>query len=315
MALNSVPIAGSTYKNLAEVDRRLINQLFSKRSGVLEGFVLTPAAEMNGSLTAGEAIVPGKSTSSQGSYYVSDPASRTVVWPVASAQPRIDALVLAVGDTQYGVVGAALGGDSGPEVIVVQGTPNASPVAPSDDAITTAVGAGGWVRLYNVRINNGDTTINPANITDTDTGVYDTDPVVSRVTATPTMLVPGSPGSATRAYDTNFTIPANADIKAAYIRQDVRFNAGANAAITCIMLAGVNVDGNVQIDLVRAHNHNEVGGWDLQGCGSGYIWIPAAVAAAGGTLNVHFDCTPDAGGAAMANTGQVYTRVDFLRSI
>lgn len=165
MTLEAVHIAGG-YANKAETDRRLLKRLMNGRVGIITGLAVTPkAASLGVDITAGEAVVTGRSTTSQGNYYVTDAAAGSIVWPAPSAQPRIDALVLAVGDTQYGALGAGMGGTVGPKWIVVQGAPNAAPVAPTDAAITTAVGAGGWERFADVAVNPGDTAFVAGDIT------------------------------------------------------------------------------------------------------------------------------------------------------
>jgi hypothetical protein len=56
---------------------------------------------------------------------------------------------------------------------VVQGTPASSPVAPTDNEIQTAIGAGNpFIRLANVYVANNDTTITNDNITDKRTKSY-----------------------------------------------------------------------------------------------------------------------------------------------
>jgi hypothetical protein len=160
MALEAVHIASGSYQNKAETDRRLLRRIVGNQAGQWTGMTLTPKVGSLGvDIAAGEAIVTGRSTTSQGFYYVTDSAVASIVWPAPSAQPRIDALVLAVGDTQYGALGAGMGGTVGPKWIVVQGTPSGTPSAPIDATIQTAVGAGGWERIANVAVNPGDTAL------------------------------------------------------------------------------------------------------------------------------------------------------------
>jgi len=166
MTLQGGPIAPLGYPNLTETDRFQLWATMGKREGALSGFTIAAAGSgMGVTIQPGEAIVKGDSATTQGAYFVWDTSVYTATLGAASAQPRIDALVLAVGDTQYGTLGTAMGGTQGPRWVVVAGTAAASPVAPLDSAIQTAVGAGGWIRWANVRVDPGNTTVQAANIT------------------------------------------------------------------------------------------------------------------------------------------------------
>lgn len=148
MTLQAEPLAAGAYQNLAETDRRLVEKIALKRFGFDSGGVVTLGAALSVSVAPFEAYVRGKSTTGQGSYFVSDSGSNVVAWPAANASnPRVDSLVLAVGDLQYGALGTGMGGTQGPKFIVVQGVAGASPTAPVDATIQTAVGAGGWERI------------------------------------------------------------------------------------------------------------------------------------------------------------------------
>lgn len=81
----------------------------------------------------------------------------------ASGNPRIDALVL--------YIDLAVSPDAGAENVailsVVAGSPAASPAAPSDSAISTAIGAANpFIRLADVTVANGASQILDANIED-----------------------------------------------------------------------------------------------------------------------------------------------------
>lgn len=82
----------------------------------------------------------------------------------ASGNPRIDAVVL------YIDLAAVSNADSTnvAKLVVVAGSPSASPVSPSDAAISASIGASDpFIRLADVYVANGDTTITNSNITDT----------------------------------------------------------------------------------------------------------------------------------------------------
>jgi len=86
----------------------------------------------------------------------------------ASGNPRIDAVVL------YVDLAASpnAGGTNVAILAVVAGSPAASPVAPSDSAILTAIGASNpFIRLANVTVANGASTILNANISDQRTNI------------------------------------------------------------------------------------------------------------------------------------------------
>lgn len=161
MTLDTVHLGSGSWANKVETDRRLLSRLFGGRRGVITGFTASTPAGMNLGLTAGEAIVGGKSApTTQGAYYVTDTAAATLAWPAAAASPRIDALVLMVGDSQYGAQG-----NLGPRWLIVQGTPAGSPSPPTDAQIQTAVGPGGWERALEVLVPVGAATLLPGNIT------------------------------------------------------------------------------------------------------------------------------------------------------
>jgi hypothetical protein len=86
-----------------------------------------------------------------------------------SGNPRIDAVVL------YVDLSATPNSDASNVLksIVVQGTPASSPVAPTDNEIQTAIGSGNpFLRLVNVYVANGASSITNANITDTRVPAY-----------------------------------------------------------------------------------------------------------------------------------------------
>lgn len=82
----------------------------------------------------------------------------------SSGNPRIDAVVL------YADLGAEPNATATnvAKVEIITGTPAVSPVAPTDNDIQTAVGAGyPFLRLANIAVGSGATEIENANITDT----------------------------------------------------------------------------------------------------------------------------------------------------
>ncbi len=86
----------------------------------------------------------------------------------SSGNPRIDAVVIKI---DLGVTPNNYA-DNVASLVVVQGTPAASPVAPTDAEIQTAVGSGNpFYRLAEVYVANGATSITNANITDKRAGV------------------------------------------------------------------------------------------------------------------------------------------------
>lgn len=86
----------------------------------------------------------------------------------ASGNPRIDAIVVKIDLA----VTPNNNGDNVATLVAIQGTPAGSPVAPTDAAIQTAVGAGNpFYRLADVTVANGATSITNANIADKRSGV------------------------------------------------------------------------------------------------------------------------------------------------
>ncbi len=97
-----------------------------------------------------------------------DDSTAVVVPANSSGNPRIDAVVL------YANIGGTPATDgSGIALLMeVEGTPGASPSAPTDGAIQSTVGAGNpFIRLANLAVGAGVSTILDANITDTRTQV------------------------------------------------------------------------------------------------------------------------------------------------
>lgn len=167
MPLEAISLGAGSYPNPVELDRRLVARLFNGKTGSITGFIATAAAAgLSLRMSEGEALVRGRSSpTTQGAYYVSNAAIENIPLAVPAASPRIDAVVLAVGDLQYGALGPGMADTQGPRWLVVQGVPDAAPVAPTDATIQDQVGAGGWERWRNVRVDPGNVNVNPANIT------------------------------------------------------------------------------------------------------------------------------------------------------
>ena len=95
----------------------------------------------------------------------SDATNNPAITSNSSGNPRIDAVVLWV---DRSVVSSSSSDNPGAsKVTVVAGTPGASPSAPSNSDIQTAIGAGNpFLRLANVTVASGASSITNANISD-----------------------------------------------------------------------------------------------------------------------------------------------------
>ncbi len=123
--------------------------------------------DMTVKVNTGKAYVANPSGSM---VYVSDldANANVTIASNSSGNPRIDAIVikldLGVTPNNYA--------DNVASLVAVQGTPAASPSAPTDGEIQTAVGSGNpFYRLANVTVANGATSITNANISDQRSGV------------------------------------------------------------------------------------------------------------------------------------------------
>lgn len=155
-------VTDNEYLNEIETDRHLVRMLAGGRTGAAEGLTIEPhAVSLALTVDAGLAVVGDDLA--RGSYLCWEDDVETVSWPAPDAQARVDALVLAVGDQQYGALGTEM--TEGPQWLVVKGVPAGSPAAPGDSDIDVAVGAGSWERWADVRIDPTDTTIAEGNIT------------------------------------------------------------------------------------------------------------------------------------------------------
>lgn len=117
--------------------------------------------DMTVKVNTGRAYIKGAATNA---YPVRSDANESVaIPPNSSGNPRIDAIVLyidlsATANTEATNVA---------KLILVQGTPAASPVAPNNTEIGTAIGsANPFIRLAHVTVASGATSISNANISD-----------------------------------------------------------------------------------------------------------------------------------------------------
>jgi len=117
-------------------------------------------ANMSVDINTGRGVIKG----SGNAYPVRNTTDiNVVVTSNASGNPRIDAVVLYIDLAESPTTTA----DDVVKSAVVAGTAAASPVAPSDATIQTAVGASNpFVRLANVAVANGASSITDANVTD-----------------------------------------------------------------------------------------------------------------------------------------------------
>lgn len=119
-------------------------------------------------VAAGRAVI-GYNSPSAGAeadhHFVWNTANKSVtITANASGNPRVDSIVAYVDVTAY----AASDNAGALKFIAVAGTAAASPVAPSDSTIQTAVGGAGvpWILLAQIAVANGFSSIVTANITD-----------------------------------------------------------------------------------------------------------------------------------------------------
>jgi hypothetical protein len=165
MPLQATPsyIGAEDYLTPVENDRQLVKNIFGRRQGVLGSadFQVTQAPSgMAVRVNSGAAVCGDKEAATQGFYFAWSDSQEDVPWPGPSGQPRIDALILRIVDPQYGTTAST----TGAKWEIIQGTPAASPTAPSDSTINNVTNnkPGAWLRVADVRINTSDTTSIPA---------------------------------------------------------------------------------------------------------------------------------------------------------
>lgn len=172
MGLQAAPayIGSGSYNHPATLDRAIIRSFSGRKSGVFESgdFVVGTTAGLNVTISSGQASVLGTDTpASQAHYYAWSDASETKACVAApGSNSRWDALVLRIVDPSY-----SAGYTPGAIWEWISGAVAASPTRPTDSDINTAGNykPGTWLRVANVKIAAGDTTVNPANIEDTRT--------------------------------------------------------------------------------------------------------------------------------------------------
>jgi hypothetical protein len=147
--------------------RRMLDFLFNSRQGVVTGLTVTQraaGANMSVDVSDGAAIINGKSSATQGFYFVDNLGVQNV--PISPAHPtlaRRDAIIATVVDDSFP------GGGSGPpgfRLDTVDGTPAASPTYPS--IIASSVGSA--IVIAGVEVAAGATSITNANITNVQNG-------------------------------------------------------------------------------------------------------------------------------------------------
>jgi hypothetical protein len=163
VALSVTGIGQDSYPTTVEDYRQLIGTLLPGTGAIgLSQFTVTPLAQEAGlavQIGPGRTVIRGGAAIDQGSYFVWSAEPEVLAWPGPSAQPRVDALILTIADSQYGAVE-----EQGPAWLIVQGVASTNPTAPSTDDVHAAAPAGAWARIAHVRVNPDDTTIAPANI-------------------------------------------------------------------------------------------------------------------------------------------------------
>jgi hypothetical protein len=171
MTINGGFIAPDSYQNLTETDRQFLKHIAGDTQGVVgaNDFKVIPSSGLTLHLTGpGRAFLAGLNTVGQGFYMAWITANEVfALTPAHVTLPRIDRVVLAVRDSQYGELPA--GTQNGPALLVIAGTPAASPTAATDSAVTSAVGPGAWIELGRVAVAAGATSIAAGNITDSRT--------------------------------------------------------------------------------------------------------------------------------------------------
>jgi hypothetical protein len=142
---------------------------FASGGGVIEGLAVIPKTSPNMSVTVGPgtAIIPTGTYPSSYGYDVAidtasgSPAGESVTIATASSSnPRIDSIVLYVDLSVTASSGTPNNPNNMLKLASVAGTPNASPVAPTNSAIQTAIGASNpFLRLGNVTVGTSVTSI------------------------------------------------------------------------------------------------------------------------------------------------------------
>lgn len=167
MTLSQAFLANNGFKTAAEDFRNLVAAIFRGGQGVSfpTDFALTPGSGLSVNYAPGYANITGTALATQGAYFVWDTSGGNITWPAANpSNPRIDALVLFVCDSQYGTTTSP----DGAQWVIIEGTAAASPSAPSNTTISASMtGPGGWLRVANVEVAANATSISSGNISKT----------------------------------------------------------------------------------------------------------------------------------------------------
>lgn len=148
---------------------RAITSIY-RTSGVLQSTDLqvteNTSPDTNVKIAVGSALIGFDGSAPEEKFYFAylDAAETVAISANSSGNSRIDAVVIYVDTASPG----SDDNDGAAVVTTVEGTPAGSPTAPSDGDIQTALGAGvRWLRLANVTVANGFSSIVNANISDT----------------------------------------------------------------------------------------------------------------------------------------------------
>jgi len=171
-------MGANSFHNQIETDRKILESRIRQwglipRVVMPGDFAVTPGPAHNVNVAAGMAFLPPKGLA-VGSYFVYSDGVDVVSLHAATTNPFIDTVILRVADDQYGTVT----GTKGARYDVIQGTPNASPVAPSDATIDALNVPGTWMRLCDVRVNTADTGVIPG-------GQFTTPPSLGKLAVAP----------------------------------------------------------------------------------------------------------------------------------
>jgi hypothetical protein len=165
MTLSQAFLANNGFKTAAEDFRNFVQATFRGGQGTIwsTDFTLTSGSGLSLNYGTGYAVVAGTALATQGSYFVWDDSGGNITWPAANpSNPRIDALVLFVCDSQYGTATV----NDGAQWIIVQGTPAGSPSAPSSATIAAAMpGPGGYLEMATVLVPTAASSLLTTNIT------------------------------------------------------------------------------------------------------------------------------------------------------
>jgi hypothetical protein len=154
------------FQHPIELMRNLLAAQCGKRSGAFkygDFNVTSTGSGMGINIAAGSAFLQGVESNTQGGYFAWSNASEVQTFGAASGSTRYDTVLLRVADIQYGSISGA------PRAYwsIVAGAAGAG--APRADSYFNSGGGsynpGAWLRIADVRIDPGDTTISNAKIT------------------------------------------------------------------------------------------------------------------------------------------------------